>query len=72
MYAPDHHGGRHARHVQIRFGGRRHREVHDYRPEHVGPQLRVLAARQGGGVGPMDRDWIIEKLHEGEPVRRSA
>lgn len=33
-------------------------------PVDLDRQLRALAARQGMGVGPMIREWMIEKLLE--------
>jgi hypothetical protein len=37
-------------------------------PKDIDRQLRMLAARQGSGVGPMVRAWIADKLHEAEPT----
>jgi hypothetical protein len=33
-------------------------------PKDIDRQLRMLAARQGSGVGPLVRVWIAEKLDE--------
>jgi len=35
-------------------------------PKDIDRQLRMLAARQGSGVGPMVRGWIAEKLRGAE------
>jgi plasmid stability protein len=44
-------------------------------PKDIDRQLRVVAARHGSGVGPLVREWIVEKLdietaQMNRPVRR--
>jgi hypothetical protein len=42
-------------------------------PKDVDRRLRALAASRRGGVGPIVREWIMEKLREAEPdTARSA
>jgi len=41
-------------------------------PVDVDRQLRVLAARRGIGVGPVIREWIVEKLRTATSDRHRA
>ena len=36
-------------------------------PKGIDRQLRILAARRGQPVGPIVREWIVEKLQKAEP-----